>query len=304
MSAPLPLKSGFTKQSTDVLIEARERINEVLDLRARQWSLFEDASTANTAIEVCTEFPSVLSPSSLNLYLDCQAKWFYRKVLGIPEKRTLALGLGTAVHEALGANFKQKIETHEDLPVEGVRTVFRDSFERQLDEVALDADDDIADAKNCGEVMLSVYMREAAPAIEPAAVERPVCGEIGGVPVSGFIDLLDVDGNIVDLKTAKKKPSGFPVAHRRQVATYAMLEPKASGRARLDTLTKTKTVALQSQTIDIGVEDRRHVERLYSITLEQMRSGLVVPNRSSFLCSRKHCGYWQQCIADYGGVVE
>lgn len=298
------LRTGFTKQNTDVLIEARERINEVLDLRARQWSLFEDAGTANTAVQICTEYPSVLSPSSLNTYMDCQAKWFYRKVLGLPEKRTLALGLGSAVHVSLGTNFKQKIETGEDLPVEALSTVFRDSFERELDTVTLNEDDDIADAKNAGETMLSVYMREAAPRIRPAAVEKPVSGVIGGVPISGFIDLLDVDGNIIDLKTSKKKPGCFPVPHRRQVTTYAMLEPRASGRARLDTLTKTKTVALDTRTLDVGAEDRRHVERLYSITLEQMRSGLVAPNRSSFLCSRKNCSYWEQCISDYGGVVD
>jgi RecB family exonuclease len=304
MSAPSPLKSGFTKQSTETLIEARERINEVLDLRARQWSLFEDHSTANTAVQVCTEYPSVLSPSSLNCFLDCQVKWFYRKVLGLPERRTLALGLGSAVHEALGANFKQKIETKCDLPLSAVKTVFRDSFEAQLDQVTLSEDDDIADAKTCGDVMLGVYMEESAPRIEPAAVERPVSGEIGGVPVSGFIDVLDVHGNIIDVKTSAKRPVGFPVGHRRQVTTYAMLEPRASGTVRLDTLTKTKTVALHSQTMTVGADDRRHVEKLYSITLEQMRSGLVVPNRGSFLCSRKHCSYWEQCQADYGGVVE
>jgi RecB family exonuclease len=303
-AAPLPLKSGFTKHSTEVLIEARERLNEVLDLRARQWSLFEDKATANTAVQICTEYPAVLSPSSLNCFLDCQAKWFYRKVLGLPEKRTLALGVGSAVHEALGENFRSKMHTGEDMPIAEVQTVFRDEFERQLDSVTLNEDDDIADAKHCGDVMLGVYMDQAAPAIRPAAVEHPVSGLIGNVPVHGFIDLLDVDGNVVDLKTAAKKPSGFPVAHRRQVATYVMLEPKANGRARLDTLTKTKTVALHSQTIDITPDDRRHTERLYSIALEQMRSGLVVPNRSSFLCSRKHCSYWEQCIADYGGVVD
>jgi CRISPR/Cas system-associated exonuclease Cas4 (RecB family) len=208
------------------------------------------------------------------------------------------------VHEALAENFKQKIQTRRDLPVEGVRIAFRDSFERQLDEVALDADDDIADAKNCGETMVRVYMDQAAPAIDPAAVELPVSGEIGGVPVSGFVDLMDTAGNIIDLKTSSKKPSGVSAAHRLQITTYSMLAPKASGKARVDTLTKTKTVNLHSNTVEISPEDRRHTARLYSITLEQMRSGLVKPNRGSFFCSRRACSYADQCQADYGGVVE
>jgi hypothetical protein len=303
-ASPSPLKHGFSRQQTDVLIEARSRINEVLDERARQWSLFEDVSTANSAVPVSTEYPQVLSPSSLNLFLDCSAKWFYKKVLGLPEIRTLALGVGSAFHRALETNFRQKKESREDLPAEALKTVFRDSFLEQLDTVKLSEDDDIADAQHCGGVMLDVYMQQAAPKIQPAAVEVPVSGRIGHVPVSGFIDLLDVNGDIVDFKTAAKKPSGWPVNHRRQVSTYAMLEPRASGRARLDTLTKTKTVALHSQTHDVTPADRVHVERLYSIALEQMRSGLVMPNRNSFLCSTKHCSYWEQCMSDYGGVVD
>ena len=79
----------------------------------------------------------VFSPSSVNCFSECEAKWFYRKVLQIPETRGAALGLGTAVHEAPGENFRQKIHTLEDLPYEGVRTVFRDSMAKQFDEIVL-----------------------------------------------------------------------------------------------------------------------------------------------------------------------
>lgn len=40
----------------------------------------------------------------------------------------------------------------------------------------------------------------AAPLSKPA---RP----IGGVSIRGYVDLLDVDGRVIDLKTAKKTPS-------------------------------------------------------------------------------------------------
>jgi hypothetical protein len=38
------------------------------------------------------------------------------------------------------------------------------------------------------------YLDEAAPEIRPAALEQSILGEIGGVPVRGYIDLVDVDG--------------------------------------------------------------------------------------------------------------
>lgn len=247
---------------------------------------------------------AILSPSSVNTFAhDCQVKWFYRRVLGLPEKRGAALGLGTAVHAAIAANFKQKIETREDLPVEGATALFRDAWAEQLDEITLEKSDDPKDLAECGEVMTRVYMSQCAPRIQPAEVERPVRGLIGDVPVQGFIDVLDVNGDVIDTKTASKKPTGINAGYRVQVTTYAMLDAKASGRARLDTLTKTKTVGLHQQTIDVTDSDRKQATRLYSIAQEQMRAGVFLPNRSSYLCSRKYCAYWERCTDEYGGQV-
>jgi CRISPR/Cas system-associated exonuclease Cas4 (RecB family) len=247
---------------------------------------------------------AILSPSSVNQFAhDCQVKWFYKRVLGLPEKRSAALGLGSALHEAIAANFAQKLETREDLPGEGVTAIFRGALDKELDSIELDKTESAADLRACGEVMTRVYMAECAPRIQPAAVERPVQGLIGDVPVQGFIDVLDTTGAVIDLKTASKKPSGISAGYRVQVATYAILEPTASGRARLDTLTKTKTVGLHQQTLEVSESDRKQATRLYSIAREQMQSGLFIPNRSSHLCSRKYCSYWAQCMDEYGGEV-
>jgi putative RecB family exonuclease len=250
-----------------------------------------------------SEIPAQLSPSSVNGFQDCSMRWYYRKMLALPETRGAALGLGTAVHEALIENFRQKIETREDLPTEGVRALFVMALIAQLDTILLTKDDSADDLKECGETMVRVYMDRAAPAVEPAAVEEHVEGVIGGVPVHGYIDVRDVHGRIIDIKTAGRKPNGMSVAHRLQVATYAMLHPEASGSATLSTLTKTKTVALHEETIDILPRDRRLTERMYSVTRDQMQAGIYAPNRSSFLCSRKFCSFWQRCEDEWGGEV-
>ena len=72
-------------------------------------------------------------------------------------------------------------------------------------------------------------MEEQAPLIQPAAVEMRVEGWIGGIRMQGWIDLIDVDGQIIDIKTAARRPSGVDVDHRFQIATYAQLAPGASG---------------------------------------------------------------------------
>ncbi len=71
----------------------------------------------------------VLSPSQVRTFLDCQARWWFKYGLGLPESKTSSLALGLAIHRALEVNFREKLETHEDLD-----TVWRgDGLPRRLD---------------------------------------------------------------------------------------------------------------------------------------------------------------------------
>jgi len=314
MSAVSPFRPNvLAKQSTDTLIAARDLVSTIIDERARQTSLFEaPVKLTTTALQLVPRpspiayadtVPDVLSPSTASKFMDCSARWFYSKMLQLPDPRTAALALGSAVHEVVAVNMQDKIETRRDLDAAAISSLFRDALPRQLEGVVFAEGESADELAGCGEALLSVYMDQAAPSIRPQAVELAVEGDIGGVRVHGFVDVLDVEGTVIDLKTAGKKPSGVSSAHRLQVATYAMITPGASGRARIDTITKTKTVAHHSTSFDVTAADRKLTERLYSITLDQMRSGLVVPNRSSFLCSRKNCAFWETCEQDYGGAV-
>jgi RecB family exonuclease len=264
-------------------------------------TLVPTSGTSPAAPENC--IPEVLSPSAVNCFAQCEARWYYRKVLQLPETRTAALGLGSAVHRTLAENFRNKLEGFDDIPWAGLRPVFLEALAEEFETVTFADDDDTEDLRQSGETMVRVYLEQAAPLIEPAAVELPVEGAIGSVPVRGVIDLLTADGTIIDLKTSARKPSGISGDHRLQLTTYAMLTPGASGVGRIDTLTKTKTVALHSQTTEVSMADRKHAERLYSITLDQMRTGLIKPNRGSWCCSKRFCSFWETCQDEYGGTV-
>jgi hypothetical protein len=152
--------------------------------------------------------------------------------------------------------------------------------------------------------MVRQYYRDAAPAIQPEEVEMPVVGDISGVRVQGVVDLLDVSGRLIDIKTAKAKPSGIPPKYRFQVTTYRMITPGANGRARVDTLVKTKTLQLHQNEYEVTAADVIHIEKMYPLAQEAMRSGLYAPNRESMLCSGKYCAYWEQCEAEFGGRVD
>jgi RecB family exonuclease len=252
-----------------------------------------------------TEVPTRLSPSSVNLWADCQYKFYCRKILKLPETRSAALALGTCVHAALIENYRQKIETKKDLFPAGARAIFTLALAEEVKsgEVALQPGEDWDDLNLLGKSLVTMYMERAAPAVQPAAVEEHVEGVIGGVPVHGYIDVRDVNGRVIDIKTAARKPSGVTPAHRLQVSTYAMLHPQASGAAQITTLAKTKTVAMYQDSLDVLPRDRKLTESLYSIARDQMDAGIFAPNRSSFLCSRRHCSFWSRCEGEWGGEV-
>ena len=219
------------------------------------------------------------------------------------------------MHHALGLNFAQKCESKQDLPVEGVIALYREAWdlkvagkfaqhtgERQLP-IEFRDDEDPAELKKQGEALVRKYMDEAAPSIEPAAVEIHVSGRVGGVLVRGYIDLLDTSGRIIDVKTAARKPSDISTDYRFQVATYAQLTAGASGQVRLDTMTKTKTPALVQQEFQIEQSDVDATAKLYPLVQRSIRAGVFTPNRASNLCSRKYCAFWRACQSEFGGKV-
>jgi hypothetical protein len=245
----------------------------------------------------------VLSPSQSNAYLDCSAKWFFKYFRGLPDATDAKRALGKAVHAALEHNFRQKMETKKDLAREELLEAFALAWKKEAEQAQFAESDDQAELERTGTVLVQKYLIEAAPEITPIAVEHPVSGVIAGVKVRGYVDLMDSNGRIVDLKTSSKKPSEITPDYKRQCTTYTRIMPGASGKVTVQTLVKTKTPQLIEQNLTVGPEDIRHIEIIYPLVQEAMRSGLYTPNRNSMFCSRKSCAFWKACQEEFGGEV-
>ena len=252
---------------------------------------------------VDSDLGDLLSPSQVRCFMDCQVRWWFKYGLKYPDPPTGKLALGRAVHAALAQNFAQKLDSYEDLPVSGVRALFRESWAIEREHTEFRDDEDPSEFAACGEALVAQYMDELAPLIQPAAVEVRVEGWSGGIHDQGWIDLMDVDGQIIDIKTAARKPSRISVDHRFQLATYAQLCPGANGRARVDTLVKTKTPALVTQSFTVTDGDLLAINTLYPLARHAMKTELYMPNRLSMSCSRRNCSYWRQCEKELGGEV-
>lgn len=260
-----------------------------------------------TIPESSTALGEILSPSQLRTWMDCQARWMFRYFYEIPDSANSSLALGRSVHHALGLNFHQKIDSGVDLPAAEVIRAFCDAYKAEADAITFTDAEDPLEIGVQGAALVAAFMNESAASIQPAAVEIHVGdgdAKIGGVRVQGVIDVLDVDGRIIDFKTAKRSPSRIDHSQMIQLATYAAVTPGARGTVRVDTLVRNKTPKVKSFSGRLSEGDFASIERLYPLAQEGMRSGLYMPNRTSMMCSRRNCGYWRQCEENFGGVVE
>ena len=212
-------------------------------------------------VTVTEALGELLSPSQVNTYLTCPAKWYFRYLVGLSEPATGALALGKAFHGTLAQNFRQKMSTGSDMESDALAEAFNAEWSDALSEAELRDDEDPADLASTGKAIVEVYVAQAAPPVKPGAVEQTVQGEVAGVAVRGIVDLIDVDGCVFYFKTSSKRPNGIPAEHSLQLTTYTMIPPQASGLCRLDTATKTKTVNVVQQSFGflpmIGVLPKR-----------------------------------------------
>jgi RecB family exonuclease len=245
----------------------------------------------------------VLSPTQVSQFLNCPAKWMFRYLMDLKEPGTAAQALGKAFHETIACNFRQKRESSMDLSVAECLEVFRQALGEHLQDTALQKGEHPMEFLELGETMVQKYLAEAAPLIQPAAVESRVSGVIGGVKVAGYVDLLDIEGRIVDLKSTLKPSVGIAHDHRLQLTSYVMITPAASGDCRLDTVTKGETVRLIHKSFAVTDQDRQYAETIYPMVQDSIRDGIFLPRRNSPLCSRRYCSFWKRCEQEYGGEV-
>ena len=172
--------------------------------------------------------PDHLSASSLSMLERCPEQWRQRYVLGKKEPPSGAMLWGTADGRAHAeANFNQKIESHEDRPVEEVREAFASILDEEVDSHGGASevdwrDDDPAKVKDQGVNLVAHYHKQVSPRVQPTATEERYSLEIPDVPVP-FIGYIDVSTKAytIERKTARGSSKVIPPQYMLQTLGYA-----------------------------------------------------------------------------------
>lgn len=257
-----------------------------------------------------------LSFTQLNMILRCGEQYQRRYVKGEILPPSGSQVRGRSAHKAEEINFKQKIETATDLPVEAVKDFFSDEWEKNKYGIVWTEEELNGDSpskkegeyKDTGISLVEVYHNELAPSAIPVAVEDKFTVHFeGGYPdLMGIIDRIDEGDQIADLKFMSKSPSAGDAEKDVQLVAYDLGFRQTRNRKptllRKEYAISTKTPKTMIQEIPAH-EDARIDRLIFSLerAIEAIQKGVFLPAAiGSWVCSPRWCGYYQTCKVRQG----
>lgn len=251
-----------------------------------------------------------VSISRLETFWRCGEQYKRRYVNNEIVPPGISLLVGTGLHGGSEHNFRQKIDSHVDLPIDDIVDAAVASFEIRLwkedlmltrEEESIGAKKVIAQATDMVAAMAEIYAIEVAPDYQPIAVEAVTLVELpGSRDLITVTDLRDDQGRVVDFKTAGRRKSQDEVDGSQQLTAYAVAFAKEEGRypteVRLDTLLKNKKVDRQILSSRRDDDDALVLAARIDSTLAAIDAGVFTPTSpNNWQCSERWCGYARTC---------
>src|ERR1700730_1216034 len=147
----------------------------------------------------------VLSPSQVSQFLNCPAKWMFRYLLDLKEPGTAATALGRAFHGTIAQQFPPEGEDGARSPSRGMPGLLPEAFRTATGgSQATEGRTSHGTARIGSDHGHKIHRRcrSANPARRCRIQSLRRDWRRRGVKVSGYVDLLDTEGRIVDSKSA------------------------------------------------------------------------------------------------------
>jgi len=201
-----------------------------------------ESQSSTTAAAVKDPKRPHISVSALAMHQRCPKQYEYRYI----EKRLVPPGVaqirGKGFHAGIAHNFRQKLDTREDLPLDEVQGAAAETVDSEFaggvfllpDEKTVGVKQLRNATKDTAVAMVGKHHADIAPAVQPTMVERKITlsPDPAKFPVDivGILDLADEQDYVRDNKTASKSPNQDAAEKSQQLTTYALLYRMATGR--------------------------------------------------------------------------
>jgi len=250
------------------------------------------------------------SVSQINTYTTCPKKYkfHYLDNLNIMTDSS-AKTFGSALHKAQEFNYKQKIKSRKDLPLAEIQDFMIEfmikEFKNNEDnenffKIKYGKREDPEKLMDSAKNVLAKLYSDIMIKTQPLYVELPITLEILGQEFIMYIDLIDENEIIRDLKTSASKYSEDVLDYNTQLVAYALGYRKRFNKKEkgvgLDVVIKTKEPQIQQfqgEISDAKIDN-------FLNTLEQVNKGIenaiFPPVNSQMTCS--WCDFKDLCVAD------
>jgi len=252
-----------------------------------------------------------LSATQLDMFSRCPEAYRRRYIEGEIIPPGFAMLRGTGVHRGAETNFKQKIESHEDLPVDDIVSAAAEGFESavaggytlEVADEGRNVKDVIGENLDAVVDMATCHATEQAPDYQPVTCEQWVRIELPkhSHDLVGIIDLTDDENRVVDFKTSGRKKSQSDADHSTQLTIYAAAHKRETGEdaseVRLDTIVKTKTKTSRDVVSSTrGPVDFTALANRLNVITSAIQAGNFAPAMpGAWWCGSRWCGYWATC---------
>lgn len=240
-----------------------------------------------------------VSATQISMYRDCPRQWAYRYVLGLKAPPGGALVVGSGVHAAAEVGMLAKLEGKGNPSPDDSAQAASEYVGEEVarGDIVLDDGEDAGALKDRAALLASAWATEAAPHVEPTAVEIEFNVPIAGVSVIGRMDVV-TPTHVVDWKTKRRnKPNRNDVVKSVQSEIYARAANKPVTYVYV--VDQAKGVSVVDVELDAGesAQARAMAESTVRGVAEGMALGVWPRNRSSWRCSARACGYYDRCMA-------
>ena len=257
------------------------------------------------------EVKKELHITRLNTLWKCGEQYRRRYIQGEIIPPGIALLIGSATHQTIESDLKQKIETGLLLPDDVITDMAADKV-KGLWQRGVKLEEGESPEKSKGQVVdfavacSTAHHKVIAPVIKPISVEDEFKFTIedSDWTVAGTSDIEEElpDGEIGlrDTKTAARKPAAGVADNSIQLTMYALKILKQKGKypkqVAIDFLVKNKNADVVTQ---VSTRSDRHIAPLLakiSAAIKQLDAGIFPPcNQDNWYCSPRWCGYFSTC---------
>lgn len=281
-----------------------------------------------------------LSHTQVEMYLRCPRQYWFRYVKGESRPPGVALILGGGTHRAVEVTHHHIVDHGVPAPDEMLLDAFSDSFDaaaETADETEW-ATESKGNVKDQGVKLVTLYNKKLAPGVRPQVkkvktkvngkvIETEIRGiekkfevEVAGVPMLGYIDLIDTnDASMIysntELQLLLKKGHEIPEEMRTVVADFktrarSVAKDEIEGSIQLtlyslvegvplvryDQLLKTKTPKVSRAHATRGQQDYLWLKEIIHSVAQAISAGVFPPcDPTAWVCSDRWCGFWSQC---------